>query len=84
LQEQAKRYEDTLMSTELFVELNSEQQEVITGGASVINFSDTYFAQHNVVGQTYSASGPGGSVAYSFGAGQSIKTDGLSYLDIMA
>jgi hypothetical protein len=70
------------MITELFFELNDEQQEVIAGGASLDAFSDTSFVQKNVYGVTYSTSTPYGSAALSYGEGQKIKTYGASDLSI--
>jgi hypothetical protein len=74
--------EDTIMITELFFELNEEQQEVVTGGASLYSLSDTAFTQKNVYGVTYSTSTPYGSATLSYGEGQKIKTNGYSDLSI--
>ncbi|MEH2445756.1 MAG: CTB family bacteriocin [Nostoc sp.] len=52
------------MSHELFSDLSAEQQEVVAGGAAVINFSTLYsslFQQTESIGPVASMSGPGGS-----------------------
>jgi hypothetical protein len=77
--------EVTIMSNELFVELNDEQQEIVAGGnASLQSLSITAFDQQTVLGGTASASGPGGSFTASNGAAQDITTFGLSALAIQA
>ncbi|MEH2338099.1 CTB family bacteriocin [Nostoc sp.] len=52
------------MSHELFTDLSAEQQEVVAGGAAVINFSTLYsslFSQTENILPVGSASGVGGS-----------------------
>ncbi len=73
------------MSNEMFVELNDEQQEIISGGeASLLSISETSFDAQTVFGNTASTSGPGGSFTASNGAAQDITTTGFSELDIFA
>ncbi|MEH2467436.1 CTB family bacteriocin [Nostoc sp.] len=58
------------MSHELFSDLSAEQQEVVAGGAAVIDFSTLYsslFHQTESIGQVAGASGPGGSILGSGG-----------------
>jgi hypothetical protein len=77
--------EVNLMSNELFVELNDEQQEIVAGGAaSLDSASITVFDAQTVLGGTASMSGPGGSVTASQGAAQDITTFGVSLLSINA
>ncbi len=73
------------MSSELFVELNDEQQEIVAGGAaSLLSISNTVFDAQTVLGGTASISGPGGSATASQGAAQDITTSGFSLLAISA
>ena len=77
--------EVTIMSNELFVELNDEQQEIIAGGAaSLLSISETSFDAQTVFGNTASFSGPNGSMTTSNGAAQDITTTGFSQLEIAA
>lgn len=50
-----------IQSSELFVELSEEQQETVAGGFD-FGISLTQFSQRSTGFETYSASGPGGSV----------------------
>jgi hypothetical protein len=68
------------MSNELFVELNDEQQEIVTGGAEILSISATGFNQKTVLANTASASGPYGSLAGSQGGAQSTDTYGFGLL----
>ncbi len=73
------------MSNELFVEMNDEQQEIVSGGAaSLLSTSETSFDAQTVFGSTGSFSGPAGSFTTSNGAAQDITTTGFSELDIFA
>jgi hypothetical protein len=68
------------MSNELFVELNDEQQEIVTGGAEILSLSATGFNQKTVLAHTGSVSTPYGSAAGSQGAAQSTDTFGVGLL----
>jgi hypothetical protein len=68
------------MSNELFVELNDEQQEIVTGGASILSLSATGFEQEFVYAHTGASSGPNGSVAGSYGISQKTSTYGFGLL----
>jgi hypothetical protein len=65
------------MSNELFVELNDEQQEIVSGGISLGSFeTNTDYSLDTLnVGQ-YSASGPNGSVAYGYASAIDLDTSG--------
>jgi hypothetical protein len=69
------------MSNELFVELSDEQQEIVAGGTATLALLNTsFFTSDTVLGNSYSASGPGGAVAGSGGGAQAIKSGSLSIL----
>jgi hypothetical protein len=71
--------------SELFVELNDEQQEIVAGGAaSLKSLSITAFDKQAVSGGTASMSGPGGSMTASHGGAVDTTTFGLSLLAIQA
>jgi hypothetical protein len=69
------------MSNELFVELSDEQQEIVAGGqATLALFNASFFTSDTVLGNSLSASTPGGAIAGSNGGAQSIKSGSLSAL----
>jgi hypothetical protein len=73
-----------IMSNELFVELNDEQQEIVTGGAEILSLSATGFKQEFVYAHTGASSGPQGSVAGSYGTAQKTETFGFGLLEAHA
>jgi hypothetical protein len=73
------------MSNELFVELNDEQQEVVTGGLAALTLLNaSFFSSDTVVGSSFSVSGPGGAQAGSSGGAQSIDSGSFSFLGAIA
>ncbi|MEH2301171.1 MAG: CTB family bacteriocin [Nostoc sp.] len=73
------------MSHELFSDLSAEQQEVVAGGAAVIDFSTVYsslFHQTETISPVLSASGVGGSNILAGGVQKTIMSSiltGTSY-----
>jgi hypothetical protein len=65
------------MSNELFVELNDEQQEIVSGGISLGSFeTNTDYSLDTLnVGQ-FSSSGPGGSWSYGYASAIDLDTSG--------
>ncbi|MEH1888289.1 MAG: CTB family bacteriocin [Nostoc sp.] len=64
------------MSHELFSDLSAEQQEVVAGGAAVIDFSTVYsslFHQTENILPVGSASGVGGSILGAGGVQKTIR-----------
>jgi hypothetical protein len=65
------------MSNKLFIELNDEQQEIVSGGIRLGSFdTDTFYSLDTLKVGGYSASGPNGSVAYGYASGVDIDTSG--------
>jgi hypothetical protein len=73
------------MSNELFVELNDEQQEVVTGGLAALTLLNiSAYSVDTVMGNSYSLSTPGGAAATSGGGAQSIDSGSISFLGAIA
>jgi hypothetical protein len=70
------------MSNELFVELNDEQQELVSGGISFSDFTDSDFTQQLLKNKTLVTNGPEGSVAYSESAAAYVDSDVTKSIDL--
>jgi hypothetical protein len=67
------------MSTELFVELSDEQQEVVAGGdASLFLGNFAYYDLQAVGGGSGAGAGPGGATGVSWGSAVDLTTIGAS------
>jgi hypothetical protein len=70
------------MSNELFVELNDEQQELVSGGISFSDFTDSDFEQQLLKNKTLVTNGVNGSVAYSESAAAYVDSDVTKTIDL--
>jgi hypothetical protein len=70
------------MSNELFVELNDEQQELVSGGISLSEDVDSYFDLEQLATASVVTNGPGGSQSVTATKALDISSDISKYLDI--
>ena len=76
--------------TILLMQLSEEQAEIVSGGSSSVpdgfygdfGISKTEFLEKASVLNTFSASGPEGSVAGGFAMEELIKTSGLNFIGV--
>jgi hypothetical protein len=66
-----------IMSHELFIDVTAEQQEIVAGGASLLDL-ETFFKSYSktieTIGPVAATSGPSGSTVASAGIGKLIET----------
>jgi hypothetical protein len=70
------------MSNELFVELNDEQQELVSGGISFNDFTDSAFSQELFKNVVVVKNGPDGSLAASETAASYVNSDIVKEIDL--
>jgi hypothetical protein len=70
------------MSNELFVELNDEQQELVSGGINLSEYVDSYYDLSKLANVSKVTNGPGGSSSVSATEALDISSDIFKDLDI--
>jgi hypothetical protein len=70
------------MSNELFVELNDEQQELVSGGLDFSDLTDSDFTQKLFVNKVAVVNGAGGSASVSETAASYVSSDITKTIDL--
>ncbi|NJL09704.1 MAG: hypothetical protein HC908_04315 [Calothrix sp. SM1_7_51] len=70
-----------IISNDLFSEVSAEQQEMVTGGFAFADSFTSFFKDSKAV-QTFSASGPNGTVAGSNAMSELISTFGRNFVEL--